>query len=109
MPAHGTIQLSPFFNSCTVKLNGNRVVTGVLRGFDPYMNLVLDEAVEERTATQKFKIGMVVSMACCLCPVLRLMSFVLKSCGTLLCYVWLQREYALRTTVLNKCSPTTSI
>lgn len=45
----------------TVKLNGNRSVSGVLRGFDPYMNLVLDECVDERSATQKFKIGMVVS------------------------------------------------
>ena len=45
----------------SVKLNGNRSVTGVLRGFDPYMNLVLDEAVEERSSNQKNKIGMVVS------------------------------------------------
>lgn len=44
-----------------VKLNGSRCVTGILRGFDPYMNLVLDECVEERSATQKYKIGMVVS------------------------------------------------
>jgi len=43
-----------------VKLNANRVVTGILRGFDPYMNLVLDEAVEERSSNQKYKIGMVV-------------------------------------------------
>ena len=43
-----------------VKLNGGRCVSGVLRGFDPYMNLVLDECVEERSATQKYKIGMVV-------------------------------------------------
>lgn len=27
-----------------VKLNGARVVKGVVRGFDPFMNLVLDEA-----------------------------------------------------------------
>ncbi|CAI8055372.1 Small nuclear ribonucleoprotein G [Geodia barretti] len=43
-----------------LKLNGGRCVSGVLRGFDPYMNLVLDECVEERSATQKYKIGMVV-------------------------------------------------
>ena len=43
-----------------VKLNGGRCVSGVLRGFDPYMNLVLDECVEERSSTQKYKIGMVV-------------------------------------------------
>ena len=43
-----------------MKLNGNRNVSGVLRGFDPYMNLVLDDCVDERSGTQKYKIGMVV-------------------------------------------------
>ena len=32
-----------------VKLNGNRSVLGVLRGFDQFMNLVLDDTVEEKT------------------------------------------------------------
>ena len=45
----------------SVKLNGGRVVTGVLRGFDPYMNIVLDDAIEERTSSEKYNIGMVVS------------------------------------------------
>ena len=40
-------------------------MSGVLRGFDPYMNLVLDECVDERSASQKFKIGMVVSNCVC--------------------------------------------
>ncbi|KOB62850.1 Small nuclear ribonucleoprotein G [Operophtera brumata] len=31
----------------SIKLNAGRCVTGVLRGFDPFMNLVLDESVEE--------------------------------------------------------------
>lgn len=31
---------------CQLKLNGNRTVIGVLRGFDPFMNLVIDEAYE---------------------------------------------------------------
>lgn len=44
----------------SVKLNGGRHVTGVLRGFDPFMNLVLDEAVEEVSAKEKHNIGMVV-------------------------------------------------
>ncbi|XP_072177452.1 small nuclear ribonucleoprotein G-like [Diadema setosum] len=44
----------------SLKLNGNRRVTGVLRGFDPFMNLVIDEAVEDISATQKNDIGMVV-------------------------------------------------
>ena len=37
-------------------------MTGVLRGFDPFMNLVLDEAVEDVSAHEKHTIGMVVSM-----------------------------------------------
>ena len=40
-----------------VKLNANRHVTGVLRGFDQFMNLVLDGAVDEKL---KADIGMVV-------------------------------------------------
>lgn len=30
----------------SIKLNANRTVTGVLRGFDQFMNLVLDDAAE---------------------------------------------------------------
>ncbi|RUS14287.1 small nuclear ribonucleo protein G, partial [Endogone sp. FLAS-F59071] len=30
-----------------IQLNGARKVTGVLRGYDPFMNIVLDETVEE--------------------------------------------------------------
>lgn len=43
-----------------VQMNGARKVTGVLRGFDPFMNLVLDEAVEETNPSEKSSIGMVV-------------------------------------------------
>eukprot|EP00040_Diaphanoeca_grandis_P001813 m.19654 g.19654 ORF g.19654 m.19654 type:complete len:76 (-) comp12550_c1_seq1:690-917(-) len=42
-----------------VKLNGNRVVSGVLRGFDPFMNIVIDQAVEENSV-EKQDMGMVV-------------------------------------------------
>ena len=42
-----------------VKLNANRHVTGVLRGFDQFMNIVLDNAVDEKAKTD---IGMVVSL-----------------------------------------------
>ncbi|KAL1916840.1 uncharacterized protein VTP21DRAFT_5544 [Calcarisporiella thermophila] len=42
-----------------IQLNGSRKVTGVLRGYDPFMNLVLDECVEE-TSEEKHNIGMVV-------------------------------------------------
>lgn len=44
-----------------MKLNGGRLVTGILRGFDPFMNLVVDEAVEETKGGEKHNIGMIVS------------------------------------------------
>ncbi|XP_077564794.1 small nuclear ribonucleoprotein G [Haemaphysalis longicornis] len=44
----------------SLRLNGSRVITGVLRGFDPFMNLVLDETVEETKGGEKHNIGMVV-------------------------------------------------
>lgn len=36
------------------------MVIGVLRGFDPFMNLVIDEGVEQTKSGEKFDIGMVV-------------------------------------------------
>ncbi|KAI5290485.1 hypothetical protein KEM54_001410 [Ascosphaera aggregata] len=55
-----------------VQLNGNRKVIGVLRGYDfvrmakcltivqqVFMNLVLDEAVEEKNNGEKARLGMV--------------------------------------------------
>lgn len=47
----------PWSHLCAVKLNANRQVTGVLRGFDQFMNLVLDNAVDEKG---KVELGMVV-------------------------------------------------
>ena len=44
----------------SLKLNGNRNVTGILRGFDPFMNLVMDDCVEVVNAQTKNTIGMVV-------------------------------------------------
>ncbi|XP_074605497.1 small nuclear ribonucleoprotein G [Brevipalpus obovatus] len=44
----------------SLKLNGNRKVTGILRGFDPFMNLVLDEAQEESRRGEKIPLGMIV-------------------------------------------------
>jgi len=43
-----------------IKLNGNRTVQGVLRGFDQFMNLVLDETVEVVSTSEQNKVGMVV-------------------------------------------------
>ena len=47
-------------NCAAVSLNANRQVTGVLRGFDQFMNIVLDNAVDEKNKTD---IGMVVRAA----------------------------------------------
>ncbi|WEW61562.1 Serine/threonine-protein kinase smg1 [Emydomyces testavorans] len=42
-----------------VQINGNRKVIGVLRGYDVFMNIVLDEAVEEKAGGEKVRLGMV--------------------------------------------------
>lgn len=44
----------------SLKLNGGRHVQGILRGFDPFMNLVIDECVEMANSGQQNNIGMVV-------------------------------------------------
>ncbi|CAN0143822.1 unnamed protein product [Ascophyllum nodosum] len=41
-----------------LKLNGNRTVKGVLRGYDPFMNLVLDDATDPASSDKKM--GMVI-------------------------------------------------
>ncbi|KAK6139951.1 hypothetical protein DH2020_026327 [Rehmannia glutinosa] len=46
-------------NILNVKLNGNRMVVGTLRGFDQFMNLVIDNTVEVN-GNEKTDIGMVV-------------------------------------------------
>ncbi|KAG0149761.1 hypothetical protein CROQUDRAFT_653330 [Cronartium quercuum f. sp. fusiforme G11] len=44
-----------------LNLQGNRKISGVLRGFDIFLNLVLDEAVEENLeGAEKRKMGLVV-------------------------------------------------
>jgi small nuclear ribonucleoprotein G len=40
-----------------LQLNGNRKVTGVLRGYDPFLNVVLDDAVDETNPQSKKEIG----------------------------------------------------
>ncbi|MGH0133265.1 UNVERIFIED_CONTAM: hypothetical protein FKN15_059337 [Acipenser sinensis] len=44
----------------SLKLNGGRQVQGILRGFDPFMNLVMDECLEMAAGGQQNTIGMVV-------------------------------------------------
>lgn len=43
-----------------LQLNSNRRVSGVLRGFDPFMNIVLDEAIEERSPEARLPVGLAV-------------------------------------------------
>ncbi|KEF58996.1 small nuclear ribonucleoprotein G [Exophiala aquamarina CBS 119918] len=43
-----------------VQLNGNRKVIGILRGYDVFLNIVLDEAVEEKPGGERERLGMVV-------------------------------------------------
>ncbi|KAJ3563597.1 hypothetical protein NPX13_g8142 [Xylaria arbuscula] len=42
-----------------VQLNGSRKVIGVLRGYDVFLNIVLDDAVEEKEGGEKERLGMV--------------------------------------------------
>ncbi|XP_054292278.1 small nuclear ribonucleoprotein G-like [Pongo pygmaeus] len=44
----------------SLKLNGGRHVQGILRGFHPFMNLVIDECVQMATSGQQNNTGMVV-------------------------------------------------
>lgn len=43
-----------------VQLNGNRKVVGVLRGYDVFLNIVLDDAVEEKPDGERQRLNMVV-------------------------------------------------
>lgn len=42
-----------------LQVNGDRKITGILRGYDPFMNLVLDEAVDQTTQQP---LGMIVKL-----------------------------------------------
>ena len=43
-----------------VNLQGKRKVSGVLRGFDIFLNLVLDDAIDETNTADKPRIGTMV-------------------------------------------------
>lgn len=47
-------------NECIVKLNGKRQVSGCLRGYDQFMNLVLEETIEEVSPTERNNLGIIV-------------------------------------------------
>jgi len=43
-----------------LQINGGRQITGILRGYDPFMNLVIDEGVEKKKTGEMHQVGMVV-------------------------------------------------
>ena len=43
-----TIHLFPDHLRLALQINGGRQLSGILRGYDPFMNLVIDEAVEKK-------------------------------------------------------------
>jgi len=43
-----------------LQINGGRQLSGILRGYDPFMNLVIDEAIEKKKTGEQQQIGMVV-------------------------------------------------
>nr|CAD7426476.1 unnamed protein product [Timema monikensis] len=55
-------QLTAFksYQTKLLKLNGGRHVVGILRGFDPFMNLVVDETIENCKDGTQNNVGMVV-------------------------------------------------
>eukprot|EP00285_Hemiselmis_virescens_P010668 CAMPEP_0173390222 /NCGR_PEP_ID=MMETSP1356-20130122/14365_1 /TAXON_ID=77927 ORGANISM="Hemiselmis virescens, Strain PCC157" /NCGR_SAMPLE_ID=MMETSP1356 /ASSEMBLY_ACC=CAM_ASM_000847 /LENGTH=76 /DNA_ID=CAMNT_0014347555 /DNA_START=94 /DNA_END=324 /DNA_ORIENTATION=- len=61
MSGKGGPELKRFMDKrLSLKLNANRTVTGVLRGYDQFMNVVLDQTVEHVSTSNKKEIGMVV-------------------------------------------------
>merc|ERR1711962_851437 len=44
----------------SLQINGGRQLSGILRGYDPFMNLVIDEAIEKKKTGEQQQIGMVV-------------------------------------------------
>uniref|UniRef100_A0A673SQJ0 Small nuclear ribonucleoprotein G n=1 Tax=Suricata suricatta TaxID=37032 RepID=A0A673SQJ0_SURSU len=47
-------------NKLSLKLNDGRHVQGILREFDPFMNIVIDECVEMAASGQQNNTGMVI-------------------------------------------------
>ncbi|QIW95322.1 hypothetical protein AMS68_000840 [Peltaster fructicola] len=60
MPA-GQPELKKYLDKrVEAQLNGSRKVIGTLRGYDVFLNIVLDEASEIRPTGEKIRIGMCV-------------------------------------------------
>jgi small nuclear ribonucleoprotein G len=47
-----------------VHLQGGRKVSGTLRGYDLFLNLVIDDALEETTPAQRHPLGTIVGSRC---------------------------------------------
>lgn len=61
MPRQSDPELKEFLGRrVSIKLNGNRKVEGLLRGFDSFMNIVLGEAEEIVSTSESLPIGRVV-------------------------------------------------
>lgn len=59
--ATGSPDLKKYLDrSVSVKLNGNRTVRGTLRGFDQFMNLVIEDAVHVVSTAEQHRIGQIV-------------------------------------------------
>lgn len=56
---HLTVTLAP---AVAVKLNANRAISGIMRGYDQFMNIVLDAAHDDK---EDVELGMVVRSAGC--------------------------------------------
>ncbi|RYH29078.1 RNA-binding protein [archaeon] len=69
MPSNSFVYFSRSYLDKTVSLhlNKNRKVVGTLRGYDQFMNLVLGNAVEEKSSNEQVQLGMVVSAHCIFC------------------------------------------
>ncbi|PVG00560.1 like-Sm ribonucleo protein [Serendipita vermifera] len=61
MPGASQPELKKFMDKrLFIQVQGGRKVSGVLRGFDIFLNIVLDDSVEETVAGQKTPMGQVV-------------------------------------------------
>jgi len=61
MPGASQPELKKFMDKrLFIQVQGGRKVSGVLRGFDIFLNIVLDDGLEETVAGQKIPLGQVI-------------------------------------------------